>query len=233
MKNKAIVAVWITVDEKNMEEFRKWHNCEHSTDRLEGPGFNVCLRYNSLNGTRKFRILNIFEGNNLETFNSEYYLESRNNPTPWTQKCMSFIKDPIRVVYELTNSYGEIAKYQSPYIYTALFNLEGSKETFFKFLEEKIKKNLLQAKNFSRFRIWSKNHELSESKTKESEIQRNSASKHDYLLFSEIEDDREQTQDKIEQIFDEIKSQNQTELKIQKLTFEKWSLDFIKTKTKN
>tara|TARA_A100001037_G_C15154031_1_gene642386 strand:- start:14159 stop:14860 length:702 start_codon:yes stop_codon:yes gene_type:complete len=233
MENKAIVAVWITVHKKNIEEFRKWHNCEHSTDRLEGPGFNLCLRYNSFNGTSEFRILNIFEGKNLETFNSEYYLESRNNPTPWTQKCMSFVKDPIRVVYELTDSYGEIAKYQSPYIHTVLFNLEGSKDIFLKNLEEKIKRNLLQSKNFSRFRIWSKNKELSEGKTKESEIQGNSASKHDYLLFSEIEDDREQTQDKIKQIFDEIKSQNQTELKIQKLTFEKWSLDFIKTKTKN
>ena len=216
------------VDIKNMEEFRKWHNCEHSTDRLEGPGFNICLRYNSLYKVNEFRVLNIFEGKDLETFNSQYYLESRNNPTSWTQKCMSFTRDSVRVVYELKNSYGIISKYPSPYIHTALFNLEGSKEIFFQFLEEKIQCNLLQSKNISRFRIWSRNQELSEGKTKESEIQRNNASSHDFLLFSEIKDDSKYVNEKIEQIFNEIESHYSSELKIQNLQFEKWSLDFMK-----
>lgn len=231
MKNNAMVAVWITVDIKNMEEFRKWHNCEHSTDRLEGPGFNLCLRYNSLYKDNQFRVLNIFEGKDLETFNSQYYLDSRNNPTPWTQKCMSFVRDPVRVVYKLEKSYGKISKYQAPYIHTALFNLEGSKKIFFQFLEEKIKSSLLMTKNISRSRIWYRNQKLSKRKTKESEIQRNNASNHDLLLFSEIENDSEHAQEKIEQIFNEIASQYSLKLKIQQLQFERWSLDFIKMKT--
>ena len=232
MKNNAIVAVWITVDKRNMEEFRRWHNCEHSTDRLEGPGFNICLRYNSLSTTNVFRILNIFEGENLETFNSEYYFESRNNPTPWTQKCMSFVKDPIRVVYELTNSYGKKSKYQSPYILTVLFNIEGSNNIFFKILNEKIKNILSKSKVFSKIRIWSKNKELTEGKTKESKIQGNHTSKHDFLLLSEIEKGSDQAKRIIKKVFNEIESINQTEYKIRNLVFENWSLDFIKTETK-
>ena len=232
MENKAMVAVWITVDSKNIEEFREWHNCEHSTDRLEGPGFRVCLRYNSSHSTKEFRILNIFEGENLETFNSKYYLESRNNPTPWTKKCMTFIKNPVRMVFELEKSFGKIPEYQAPYIHTSLFNLEGSKEIFLEFFGEKIKNLLAQSKNIFRCRILSKNQKLSEGKTKESEIQGNNPSEHDFLLLSETDLESERSKGKIEQAFYEIECQNALKLKVQNLAFEKWSLDFMKTKLK-
>ena len=45
---QALVAIWLNVAPENCEEFRKWHNCEHSTDRMDGPGFRVGYRYNAV-----------------------------------------------------------------------------------------------------------------------------------------------------------------------------------------
>ena len=45
---QALVAIWISVAAEHMQEFRKWHNCEHSTDRMDGPGFRAGYRYNAV-----------------------------------------------------------------------------------------------------------------------------------------------------------------------------------------
>ena len=90
----------------------------------------------------------------------------------------------------------------------------------------------MESKNIFRCRILSKNQKLSEGKTKESEIQGNNPSEHDFLLLSETDLESERSKGKIEQAFYEIECQNALKLKVQNLALEKWSLDFMKTKLK-
>ena len=97
----AITAIWSNVPEEHDEAIRKWHNIEHSTERLEGPGYIVLRRYNREGGEGSHGRLTYFEGVDVETFNSPYYHQSRNNPTPWTRKSMGFIRDARRGVYGL------------------------------------------------------------------------------------------------------------------------------------
>ena len=42
---KAITAVWSNIPKEREGEIRKWHNLQHSTERLEGPGYIACRRY--------------------------------------------------------------------------------------------------------------------------------------------------------------------------------------------
>ena len=62
---QALVAIWLNVAPENTEEFRKWHNCEHSTDRMDGPGFRVGYRYNAVDENANHNILCTFEGDTL------------------------------------------------------------------------------------------------------------------------------------------------------------------------
>ena len=114
---RALVAIRINVAPERREEFRRWHNCEHSTDRLDGPGFRVAYRYNAADAAARHNILCTFEGDDLAAFESAYYLASRNNPSPWTRKCMAFIQDAERAVFRLRESVGEAHRYDAPYIY--------------------------------------------------------------------------------------------------------------------
>ena len=122
---QALVAIWLNVDPENTEEFRKWHNCEHSTDRMDGPGFRVGYRYNAVDAGAHHNILCTFEGDSLAAFESDYYRESRDNPSPWTQECMAFIKNAERAVYSLEVSIGEPHRYDSPHLYMVSPNPEG------------------------------------------------------------------------------------------------------------
>ena len=115
---KAITAIWSNIPKEKEEEIRKWHNLEHTTERLEGPGYIACRRYNSEGGEGHHKRLTVFEGEDLATFDSPYYRESRNNPTPWTQKSMGVIKDARRGVYTLEATSGDRPRVEPPYIYT-------------------------------------------------------------------------------------------------------------------
>ena len=60
---QALVAIWLNVAPENCEEFRKWHNCEHSTDRMDGPGFRAGYRYNAIDPENaNHNVLCTFEG---------------------------------------------------------------------------------------------------------------------------------------------------------------------------
>ena len=124
-EHRALVAIWINVPEARREDFRKWHNCEHSTDRVKGPGFQVLHRYNAIDYAEHHDILNIFEGDEAAAFDSEYYLNSLNNPTPWTQETMAFIKDAERAVYRLEASCGGEPDYDAPFAYIVRLNSTG------------------------------------------------------------------------------------------------------------
>ena len=110
---QALVAIWLNVASENTEEFRKWHNCEHSTDRMDGPGFRVGYRYNAVDENAHHNILCTFEGDTLEAFTSDYYRESRDNPSPWTRQCMAFINNAERAVYSLQATIGEPHRYDA------------------------------------------------------------------------------------------------------------------------
>jgi len=36
---KGMMAFWTDVDDENLLEVQKWHNCEHMTERVSIPGF--------------------------------------------------------------------------------------------------------------------------------------------------------------------------------------------------
>ena len=92
---------------------------------MDGPGFRVGYRYNAVDAGAHHNILCTFEGDSLAAFESDYYRESRDNPSPWTQECMAFIKNAERAVYSLEVSIGEPHRYDSPYLYMVSPNPEG------------------------------------------------------------------------------------------------------------
>ena len=47
---QAITIIWSNVPKEHEEAIRKWHNLEHTTERLEGPGYIACRRYNRGSG---------------------------------------------------------------------------------------------------------------------------------------------------------------------------------------
>ncbi len=186
---KAITAVWSNIPKEREDEIRKWHNLQHSTERLEGPGYIACRRYNTEGGDGQHKRLTIFEGTDLATFNSPYYLESRNNPTPWTQKSMGFIQDARRGVYELAVSHGERPRVEPPYIYTVRFDpAEGADEEIAAWYKEEHFPRLCALEPVLRARLFRRAEKVSNVKTVETKMQGKQDGQQAFLAFLEMSD---------------------------------------------
>jgi hypothetical protein len=168
---KAITVVWSNIPKEKEDEIRKWHNLEHSTERLEGPGYIACRRYNIESGDGRHKRLTVFEGEDLATFDSPYYLESRNNPTPWTRQSLGVIKDAQRSVYTLEATSGDRPRIEPPYIYTFRCDpAEGAEEEVVSWYHEEHLPRLCTLDCVVRARLFRRNA-ASDSKTEETKMQ--------------------------------------------------------------
>ncbi len=183
----AITAVWTNVPKEHEDEIRKWHNVEHSTERLEGPGYIACRRYNSEGGDGEHGRLTVFEGVDLATFDSPYYLESRNNPTPWTRKSMGVIRDARRGVYELGVSCGDRPRVEPPFIYTIRFDpAAGAEEEIIAWYREEHLLRLCALEAVVRARLFRRVEAVSGVKTAETKMQGSQGGQQAFLAFYEM-----------------------------------------------
>jgi hypothetical protein len=182
--------IWSNIPKEREDEIRKWHNLEHTTERLEGPGYIACRRYNTEGGDGRHKRLTVFEGTDLDTFNSPYYLESRNNPTPWTQKSMGFITDARRGVYELAVSLGERPRVEPPYIYTVRWDpaAGAGEEEIIAWYEEEHFPRLCALEPVLRARLFRRAGKVSDVKTAETKMQGKQDGQQAFLAFIEMDD---------------------------------------------
>ncbi len=191
-ETEALVAIWLNVAPENRTVFRKWHNCEHSTDRLDGPGFRASYRYNAVNEDAPHDTLCIFEGDDLAAFTSDYYLESRNAPSPWTRECMAFIRDAERAVFSLQVSIGAPHRYESPYVYMVSPNPadDAMRDEMIAWYAEEHLERLHRVEGMTRGRVYRMEAAATGGATAEAEIQETKASPRRIIALYDLEDPR-------------------------------------------
>ncbi len=113
-KPQGLLAIWANIDAGDTQDFRQWHNCEHIPERVNIPGFHVGHRYRALGEARDFFM--VYETDTADVMQSEPYLHSQNNPTPWTRQSVGRFRDPLRTIYTLVAQTGERPALDAPYI---------------------------------------------------------------------------------------------------------------------
>lgn len=196
-ETRALVAIWLNVAPGNREEFRRWHNCEHAAERLDGPGFRAGLRYRAMEESAPHDFLCVFEGDDLAAFESAYYLESRNSPTPWTRRCMAFIRGAERAVFSLRASVGAPHRYDAPWLYMVSPGPENeaAKEEMLAWYREEHLARLLEVEGVKRGRVYQLEAAATGGATAEAEIQETRTSRRSLLALYELEDPRVPTAD--------------------------------------
>ncbi len=230
---QALVAIWLNVAPQNHEEFRRWHNCEHSTDRMDGPGFRVSYRYNAMAQDAHHDFLCVFEGDDLAAFESAYYLESRNNPSPWTRKCMAFIRDAERAVLSLQESVGEPHRYDAPYVYAVSVNPAGGEDVKREILDwyrEEHLPRLCALKGVTRGRVFQHEAAATGGETAEARIQDTKRSGRTLLAMYDLEDPHiPVSQDWADAAYGTPRSAAM-KIRLKEIIRESWWLDFAKWK---
>ena len=116
------MAFWADIDAGNILKFQEWHNCEHIPERISIPGFNVGRRYRGIGSAPNF--LMFYETDLAAVFASDAYMARLNDPTPWTQKSLTYFRNPMRNIYGLVAEVGATAPIEAPYIHLFRFNLD-------------------------------------------------------------------------------------------------------------
>ena len=231
-ETRALVAIWLNVAPENREEFRKWHNCEHTTERLDGPGFRAARRYGAMEEDARRNFLCVFEGDDLAAFESAYYLESRNNPTPWTRACMAFIRDAERAVFSLQASVGEPHRYDAPWLYAVSPNPENEaiKEEMLAWYREEHLARLHEVDGMKRGRVYQLEAAATGGATAEAEIQDTKTSRRSLLALYELEDPRIPATDAWAEAARGTPRSAAMKPKLENAVRESWWLDFAKRK---
>ncbi len=100
----AAVAMWWDILPAQREEFQEWHSREHFPERMGIDGFLRGSRWSNIDGGTGFFVM--YELASYETLTSSGYLQSLNNPTPWSKKMMPHHLHMVRSQCKLLSSFG-------------------------------------------------------------------------------------------------------------------------------
>jgi hypothetical protein len=103
-----ILAIWNNIAPEGYEHFERWYNREHLAERVAVPGFHIGRRYEAV-GSADRRFFGFYEVESPSVLTSAPYLLRLENPTPWTQKTMTYFRDMVRTVFNLELSRGDMA----------------------------------------------------------------------------------------------------------------------------
>lgn len=100
----AAVAMWWDILPAQREEFQDWHSREHFPERMAIDGFLRGSRWSNIDGGTGFFVM--YELASYETLTSAGYLQSLNNPSPWSTKMMPHHLRMVRSQCKVLGSFG-------------------------------------------------------------------------------------------------------------------------------
>jgi hypothetical protein len=103
-----ILAIWNDIDAESYEHFERWYNREHLQERVGVPGFRFGRRYEVVSGGDR-RFFAFYEVDSPDVLTSPAYMQRLENPTPWTQKSMTYFRGMVRTVCDLRRNAGGLA----------------------------------------------------------------------------------------------------------------------------
>lgn len=101
----AFVIMWHDIAAEGDAEYHLWHTREHMPERLDHPGFLRSRRGVNWGAARQ-RYFTLYEGETLETFQSQEYRRSLNGPSEWTSRVAPTFRNFLRMSCELLETRG-------------------------------------------------------------------------------------------------------------------------------
>lgn len=184
---QGLLAIWANIDPEYQREFLQWHNCEHMAERVNIPGFHVGHRYRAVADERDFWM--VYETDTAEVMQSAPYLQSQNNPTPWTRKSIAHFRDTLRTIYSLVASVGNRPALDAPYVLVVRSNPPeepGGEEEVIRWYKEEHLPRLCAVEGVLRARLYRRHEGISNIVTAERQVHGASVCKQQFLALYEM-----------------------------------------------
>jgi hypothetical protein len=102
-----ILSVFNDIAPEGYEHFERWYNREHLQERVGVPGFRFGRRYELVAGGYR-RFFAFYEVDSPAVLTSPAYVERLESPTPWTRESMTYFRNMVRTVCDLTAAAGDL-----------------------------------------------------------------------------------------------------------------------------
>lgn len=191
------VAIWVSIPDRIRSEFERWHNVEHTTDRVGLPGYWIGRRWRALPDASGEELraptdyLALYEVDDSEVLRQPAYLGQLNEPTEWSRRMLAPTFDVERAIYELVMSHGEEPALDAPYLLAVRVNPpagpDGEAELLDWYREEHLPR-LGAVEGTLRGRVFRRVDAISEIPTTEKEIQRTRVTGQRFLALYELAD---------------------------------------------
>jgi hypothetical protein len=182
---KGLLAIWADVDEDYRVEYQKWHNCQHMTERVSIPGFQVGRRYQGIGEAPDF--LMYYETEDSKVLSGAPYMHAINNPTPWTREAITHLRNIVRSIYRLVASAGKGAPTEASYILIIRFSIpSGNENKVIQWLKEEHLPRAAALSGVHRGRLYEMDDEVSNITTEERKIHGGKPGLQRFLAFYEI-----------------------------------------------
>ena len=185
---RGLMAFWADIDPDYVTEYRRWHNCEHVSERVNIPGFVNGRRYCGSGEAAMF--LMYYETETPEVLASEAYHAALNAPTPWTKQALTHFRNPARNIYQLVASEGAALAEPAPYVATIRFNLSAEEEAIVAAYGGSVLPALAAEAGVLRARLYRIDEKISGIVTSERKIYGGGPGEQRYLLFVELAEER-------------------------------------------
>ena len=99
-KGTGLLMVWCEVPDDVEDEFNRWYNEEHLTERLEIPGYISARRFKLEEGEGVLKYLCIWELEDGSPLKSEEYQAQQRRPSELRDRVHTYIKQRARGLYK-------------------------------------------------------------------------------------------------------------------------------------
>jgi hypothetical protein len=191
------VAIWVSAPDETRSEFERWHNVEHTRDRVGLPGYWLGRRWRALPAeiagdlVAPTDYLALYEVDTADVLQQPAYLHQLNEPTEWSRRMLAPTFDVERAIYELVMSHGQEPALDAPYQLVVRVNPpegpDGEAELLDWYREEHLPR-LGSVAGTARGRVFRRVDAISDIPTTEKEIQRTSVTGQRFLALYELED---------------------------------------------
>jgi hypothetical protein len=163
------------------EEFNRWYQREHVSDRLGVPGFRTARRYRAIDAHPAY--MAVYECESIDVLSSTAYRERLANPTDWTRKVMPGFRNMLRSACSETWSVGEgvggwaIAVQCKP--------RNGRQDAAREFVKERLAQALMQSASTVRIALWEADAAVTGGPSPEMALRGGADKSADWVLFLE------------------------------------------------
>jgi hypothetical protein len=176
-----ILLVQNDVVEAADEEFNRWYQQEHLSDRLGVPGFNSARRYRAIDAHPAY--MAVYECASIEVLSSQPYRERLANPTEWTRRVMPSFRNMLRSACRQTWSAGHgLGGWAIVVPCKAVPGGEGAAR---RFVAERLAQALMQSATTVRLSLWEADAAVTGGPSPEMALRGGADKSADWVVFLE------------------------------------------------